>query len=158
QAASREQLVKLRGDRRPARARAGELVDERLGFAVRADVYAARRLVEDEELRVLAEPAGEENLLLVAARKLAYLLLRARSLDAEPPHETFDHLTLLRARDDTHLAHLRKRRERQVLAHRQFGDDAFGLPVFGEEGEACVNRVAGRAHVERAAFEIDSAF
>src|SRR5205814_7405309 len=41
---------------------------------------------------------------------------------------------------------------------REFGDDAFGLPVFREEGEARVNRVAGRAHVERAALEIDSAF
>src|SRR5205085_5701952 len=81
--ASLDQLRKLRGDHQDAEARRGKLVDERLDFPLRADVDAARRFVEDEELRVLAEPAREENLLLVAARKLAYLLLRARSLDAE---------------------------------------------------------------------------
>src|SRR2546423_136285 len=156
--ASLDQLLKFRRDHQDAQARRGELVDERLDFALRADVYPARRLVEDEELRVLAEPAREQDLLLVASRKLAYFLLRARSLDAEPPHVALDHLVLLRTRDDAHLAHLGQRRERQVLAHREFGDDAFGLPVFREEGQPRVNRVAGRAHVERAAFEIDSAF
>ena len=58
---------------------ARELVDERLDLALRADVDAARGLVDDEELGLRAQPAGEQHLLLVAARQLADLLLGARA-------------------------------------------------------------------------------
>src|SRR5437763_11452117 len=156
--ASLDQLLQLRRDHQHAQALGGQLVDERLDFALRAHVNAARRLVEDEELRVLAEPAREQNLLLVAARKLTNLLLRARSLDAEPTHIILDHLVLPRARDDAHPRHLGQRRQRQVLAHGEFGDDALGLAVFGEEGQAGFNRVARRAKAEPLAFALDAAF
>src|SRR3712207_679979 len=55
--ASFDQFLQLRRDHQDAEARAGKLVYERLNLALRADVYAARGLVEYEELRVLAEPA-----------------------------------------------------------------------------------------------------
>src|SRR5215204_802983 len=151
-----DQLLKLGRDHQDAEAGGGQLVDERLNFALRAHVYAARRLVEDEKAGVLAEPAGEQHLLLVAARKLPDLLVGARSLDAEPLHETLDHLVLSGARDDAEPAHLRERRERQVLAHRKLGDDALGLPVFGQEGEPRVYRVVRRARRERLAVEEDA--
>src|ERR1700742_2778787 len=62
--ASLDQLFKLGRDHQHAESRRGKFVDERLNLALCADVYAARRLVEDKELRVLAEPAREKNLLL----------------------------------------------------------------------------------------------
>ena len=39
---------------------------------------------------------------------------------------------------------------------RLMGDDAFGLPVFGEEGDARLDRVARRAQAQRLSFQIDA--
>ena len=44
-----------------------EAADDFVDFALRADVHALRRLVEDEQLRLRREPAGEGDFLLVAA-------------------------------------------------------------------------------------------
>src|SRR2546426_11257044 len=52
-----------------------------LGF--RAHVDAARRLVEDQDLRLGQQPAGEQDLLLVPTREVPHLLLEAGGLDAE---------------------------------------------------------------------------
>src|SRR5687767_50783 len=79
-----DELLELRGDHEDAEPRGGELVDERLDLSLRADVDAARRLVEDEERRPRAEPPREEDLLLVSAGELADALVGARRLDPEP--------------------------------------------------------------------------
>src|ERR1700722_20891705 len=50
------------------------LVDRRLG----GDVYSARRLAEHKNLGIAGEPAGDNDLLLVAAREPSRLLLEAR--------------------------------------------------------------------------------
>ena len=78
----------------------GELADQRLNLGLGADVDAARRLVEDQQLRVGAEPARQQHLLLVAAGELADLLLGARRLDGEALHESVDDLALARLVDD----------------------------------------------------------
>src|SRR6201994_2783635 len=57
-----------------------------------ADVDAARRLVEDPELRIVGEPLAEHNLLLIAAGQPACDLVDPTRLDAEtrnaPLHRT----------------------------------------------------------------------
>ena len=73
-----DDFLELGGDHQDAEALVGELADQRLDLGLGADVDAARRLVEDQELRIGAEPAREQHLLLVAAGELANLLLGAR--------------------------------------------------------------------------------
>ena len=76
--AAADDLLDLRGDEeRPPRrpARVASCFDLGLG----ADVDAARRLVEDEQLAVHAQPAGQQHLLLVAAGELADRLLGDRA-------------------------------------------------------------------------------
>ena len=46
-------------------------LDQRVDLGLGADVDAPRRLVEDQHLGLGGEPAGEHDLLLVAARELA---------------------------------------------------------------------------------------
>ena len=77
-----DDLLELGGDHQHAQALIGEFADERLNLGLGADVDAARRLVEDQELRIGAEPSRQQDLLLIAAGKLANLLFGARGLDA----------------------------------------------------------------------------
>ena len=70
-----DDLLEFGGDHQHAEALVGEFADERLDLRLGADVDAARRLVEDQQLRVGAQPAREQHLLLVAAGELADLLL-----------------------------------------------------------------------------------
>src|SRR3954467_9459830 len=87
---SLDDLLQLGGDHEDAKTLIRKLLDEALDLGFRADVDATRRLVEDQELRIHAEPAGKQHLLLVAARKLTDFLVRASSLDAEPGDEAVD--------------------------------------------------------------------
>ncbi len=95
-----DDLLELGGDHQHAQALIGELADERLNLGLGADVDAARRLVEDQQLRIGAEPSREQDLLLIAAGKLANLLFGARSLDGETLHEAIDDFALARFVDD----------------------------------------------------------
>ena len=65
--AHRQQLVVVRGDQDHALARGGQPVDQAVDGDAGADVDALRRLVEDEEVGIGEEPAGDDDLLLVAA-------------------------------------------------------------------------------------------
>ena len=73
-----DHLLELRGDHQHAEPLAGQLPDQAQDLGLGAHIDAAGRLVEDQELGVHAEPAGEQHLLLVAAGELADPLLRAR--------------------------------------------------------------------------------
>ena len=140
-----DDLLELRRDHQDAEALVGELADQRLDLGLGADVDAARRLVEDQELRIGAEPAGEQHLLLVAAAKLADLLLGPGRLDGEAFHEPVDDRRW-RPSSTTPIATSRGRmRERQVLAHRHVGHDAVGLAVLAAEADAQRDRVGGLA-------------
>ena len=60
-----------------------QLAHERLDLRLRAHVDAARRIVQDEQPRRRCEHPGQQHLLLVAARQLRDLLVRAGCLDAQ---------------------------------------------------------------------------
>ena len=60
-----------------------KLVDDPVDFGLGADVDAARRLVEDQDLRADLEPARQQHLLLVAAGEAADRDDGARRADAE---------------------------------------------------------------------------
>ena len=60
-------LLELGGDEDDRKSLARQLGDLALDVGLRADVDAAGRLVEDDQLRGGRQPAGEQHLLLVAA-------------------------------------------------------------------------------------------
>src|SRR5207302_8252226 len=64
---SLDDLLDLRRDHQHAEALLGKLLDQRLDLGLRADIDAACGLIEDEQFRIGAQPAGKQNLLLIAA-------------------------------------------------------------------------------------------
>ena len=60
-------------------------VDELVDLGDRADIDAARRLVEDDQLRLLHQRLGDDHLLLVAAGKLDDARVAVDGLDARAP-------------------------------------------------------------------------
>ena len=85
------QFSHLGRDQEDRHAVGGKALDEAVDLGLGADVDAAGRLVQDQDLRLAGDPAGEDNLLLVAARQLADRLLQRWRLDAKafdkPPDE-----------------------------------------------------------------------
>ena len=61
----------------------GEPVDELVDLGDGADVDAARRLVEDDELRLLDQRLGDDDLLLVAAGELDDARIGVDRLDVQ---------------------------------------------------------------------------
>ena len=117
-------------------------------LGVGADINAACRFIENEELRVGGEPAGQEHLLLVAARQEADRLFGVRRPDIEAPDKILGHFCLLPARHRAGPANAGLKGEDDVLADAEIGDDAIQLPVFGAEAEACGHRIARGAQFD----------
>src|ERR1700733_2070746 len=62
-----------------------EAMDKFVDLSDRADVNAARRLVEDDQLRLLHQRFGDHNLLLIAARKFDDASVAVDGPDIESP-------------------------------------------------------------------------
>ena len=150
-----DDLLQFRGDHQHAEPEIGEFADEFLDLRLGADIDAARRLVEDEQLRVGAEPAREQNLLLIAAAQLADLLLRPRRLDREALDEPVDDLALALLVDHARLDEARQDGEREILAHRHVRHDAVGLAVLAAIAQPAGNSVRRLLQRDRLAVEPD---
>ncbi len=74
---------------------------------MRAYINAARRLVEDQELRFGQQPAREENLLLVTAGEKFNGLFRAQGADAELAYKALGNGVLFFTRNGTQPPALR---------------------------------------------------
>ena len=134
-----------------------ELADQVVDAGLGADVDAARRLVEDQDLRLRLQPLGEHDLLLVAAREEAHLLLgaaraqlgdrrRAREIVIRPSAER-----RLRAGITVRTASI-------MLSVIDCAErEALGLAVLGDEAEAGPDRVTRRAEAHRLAVDLDRA-
>ena len=151
-----DDFLELGGDHQYAEALIGKLADERLNLGLGADVDAARGLVEDQELRIGAEPSRQQHLLLIAAGELANLLLGARRLDREALHEAVDDFALARLIDDSHARQARQDAERHVFAHRHVGNDAVRLAVLAAIADAERDRLGGLARRDGAGRPIRS--
>ena len=81
--AHREHLGQVGGDHHDRHALPREIAEQRVDLGLCADVDAARRLVDDQELRLCRQPLGDDDALLVAAAQEGRLLLDARRLDRE---------------------------------------------------------------------------
>ena len=122
----------------------GELGDLALDVGLRADVDAAGRLVEDDQLGRGREPAGEQHLLLVAAGEVAGEQVRVGRAHAEGRR-----CTRRRRRPARPGGCLRSQPRRAWMPSTMFsrdgevGDDALGAAVLGRERDPVVDRVRG---------------
>ena len=80
-------LGQFRRDQHHRQALGGQFADEVVDGRLGADVDALGRLVENDHLRPRRQPFGDDDLLLVAARKLAEPLLPVGGLHGEPAAE-----------------------------------------------------------------------
>ena len=96
-----EDLGELGGDHDDGDPLLGELGDQGVDLGLGADVDAAGGFVEDENLRLGGEPAGDDDLLLVAAGEGADALLHRRGADAEVVDVAGDERALAGARRET---------------------------------------------------------
>ena len=78
---------------------AGDLADQLVQVALRLDVDADGRLVDDQDVGVGGEPLGDRHLLLVAAGEVADGLRERRRADLERVDEGLDRAGLGAGRD-----------------------------------------------------------
>src|SRR5918995_5657313 len=141
-------LFHLRGDEDDAQSLRREIVHELLYLRFRSNVDTAGRLVQYEHFGVHAHPAGQKNLLLVAAGELPDRLVWTRSLDTEALHEFLDQLVLRLLRNQPCPCQPRQSRSDNVLLHREIRNNAFQFAVLGQEGDSGLYRRAGRARLD----------
>ena len=125
----------------------GERVQQLVDLALGADVDAARRLVEEQDVAIAQQPFGDHDLLLVAAREQAHLLLDRRRLDVQPPDEALGRGA--RGGCSTKPPNVMKRRmlaSAMLVSTSMPGGEAEVLAVFGQVADAVGNRMPGRAN------------
>src|SRR5580658_8770818 len=128
-------------------------MDLRLG----ADVNAAGRLIEDEELWTVCEPLAEHDLLLVAAGQPAGDFVDGASLDAEPLNAVPRHATLGGAVDESGAGETAKRGERKVVQDAHPPDQALRASILRHVGDTLCTRRLGGVDPDDFAIEPDFA-
>ena len=132
--AHRQKLIVVGGDEDHALARGRQPVDQAVDGDAGADVDALRRLVEDEEVGIGEKPAGDDDLLLVAAGEIADLLRLGRRRDLEFPNELSAFLALARRADQTVAAEPSKRGDGDVRIAGEVEEQA--RPTCGSPARA----------------------
>ena len=105
------QLGRDHQDRDPL---AGQLVEQPVHLRLRADVDAARGLVDEQQRRTAAEPLGEHDLLLVPARERGRRVRELPVLELKPLSPVGGEAALRRREDEPEMTEPPQRRERDV--------------------------------------------
>ena len=129
-------LLDVGGEHEHGEAAVGERAELEIDLAPRADVDAARRLLEDQELDAVDQPARDADLLLVAAGERAHLLLGPAGADAEQVDPALGLRGLRGARHEEAVDVAVEERRDHVLAHAEVADDPLALAVGGDEADA----------------------
>jgi hypothetical protein len=128
-------------DRAPFRSQSG---DEFVDLFLVADIDAARRLVDDDNLRIEQHHLGKQQLLLVAAGKLSCEDRLRAGPDVEILDRLVERLCFPLAIDLQATDELAERGERQVDGQVLGQEQALALTVLGQIGDA---RLEARMHV-----------
>ena len=132
---------------------AHQLVDLGLG----ADVDAARRVVHEQQQRLLREHPAEQHLLLVAARERSRLLQRAAQDDLEPLDHVVDEAALLLRAAVTPHVETRFRLPSEMLSRmREREAEALRRAVLRDQHDAGAERVLRLAQTHLAAVHDDA--
>ena len=141
-----DQLGHLGRDHQDRDALAREPAHQVVDAGLRADVDAARRLVEDQHARLGRQPLGEHDLLLVAAREEADLLLERARRAARPSCASSWTDTVFAQPRGAGVPPSDAQRQQRVVADRLREREPLELAVLGDEAHAGArSRCAGRA-------------
>src|SRR4051794_35173476 len=152
-----EDLGQVRRHDDHAEALGREVADDLVDLGLRPHVDALRGLVEHEDLRLRRQPAGEQHLLLVAARQRRHRLLPRPGAQLEPAEVLVDEPALALAIDDPEARDLVEVGERGVLADRQLEQEPEALAVLGQQPEPGLDRAARVTGAHALAVDLDLA-
>ena len=127
-------LVDFGGQHDDRQAGRGELAEQRVDVLLGADVDAARRVVEQEHLRVGGQGAGDDDLLLVTAGQRGDRVLVAAEPDLEPVSVGGEPCCRSASEDQAGLAVPGQGRGGEVLADRERREDRLVASVPGYVG------------------------
>ena len=117
-------------------------------FFFRAHIHAARRFVEDEDARAGHQSFGDGDFLLVAAGEQADGLGERRGAHPHFGDVLRNAVAFARRLDVAVAAEARQGGKRGVVAHAHAEDEAFGFAVFGDVGDAVLQRFFRAAVVD----------
>ena len=136
----------------------GKLSEQLVHLGLGRHVDAARRLVDDQHLRLEGQPARQHDLLLVAAREVRDLLLGTGHADAERPAVLLDQPALPPVghepeggRQPAHGGH------RHIGPDRQRQEQRLLLAILRHEPDPERDGVRGRADLDRLFVDVDGA-
>ena len=152
-----EDLRQLGADEHDPQPLVGEIINQAVDFGLGADVNAARRLVEDQDFRLRSQPARQDDLLLVAAGKLADLLFERRCAHAQRLDEAGRDPPLQAPAHEVKAADLGQDRQRRVFQHAADQHQSLALAILGRKADPLGNRVIGPADRHVPAVEGDLA-
>ena len=155
--ADAEQFRHFRRDHHDALAGRRQLVDDTINLVFCADVDAAGRLVEDQDLGIGQQPFRQHDLLLVAAGELARLLIDVGAADAHPGPVIAGRPQFVDVVDHPARGDPVEACQRDVLAHVVGEDQPELLAVLGDIGKAGVDRGGNAGEIDLAAVEADAA-
>src|SRR5690349_18647469 len=151
--ADRERLLDLRGAGEDGHSLAGELAAESVDFRLRADVDAARGIVQDEQLRADGEPFGEEDLLLVPAAQGHDRFVHGVGRDAQPLHPVTGYGPLFTLIHQATIHNPVKDEQRGVAADRPVHEEPFVSAACGDVGDSLADPVSRGAKLEGPAIQ-----
>ena len=128
----------------------GDLAHERIDLLLGADVDAARRIEAEQGLEPGRDPAGDDDLLHVAAAEASHFRGGA-GVDLQFPHRRVDPASLLAHRNGAPGAQSAERGQRHVLLHRALRQERHE-PVGRDQDEPGADRVGRMAQLEHAPF------
>src|SRR5262245_16780491 len=129
------------------------MIHQFVNLALRADVDAARRLVEDDHFQFQQQPLRQYDLLLIASAELRNLRLDRRSFNAQLRRHLDGGLVFGGEIDQTASGVTRQSSQSGVLAHRPGSYQPQGATVFGNQTEASFDRLLRRGYFQLFAAE-----
>lgn len=144
--AEHHEFVEVGGDDEHGFALGGEVGEEAVDFEASADVDAAGGFVEDEDIAIAEEPAGYDDLLLVAAAEFDDALVGGVAADLEALDPMVQGTGFGAAADPAGgMGEAGEGGDGEIFADTEGEEEAVGFAVFGEQGDAVADGFAGGA-------------
>ena len=152
-----EHLGQLAGDHQHGQPLAGQLAHQPVHLGLGADVDAAGRLVDDQQLRLGGEPLREHDLLLVAARQEPDGVLEPVELQLQARRPLARQRVLGGAADQAAARQRAGAGHRRVAGDREVHHEALLAAVLGHEADPGAHRGQRPAGGEPVPVDLDVA-
>ena len=125
-----QHLLQLRRNKHHRHPFFGEVQHQLLNFGLGSYIYAARRLVENQNARLGDQPAGQDDFLLVSTAQIFYELVRRRRADAQEFDVLLGNFILLFSTQELEPAVPGLQRQDNILANSQVSQNPLGFAIF----------------------------